>query len=109
MNSRERALKAFKRLPGLPDHVPVQFDLCRQLADHFGKELGIPVNYTDNPFEDVTYCISANELLIAMGSDGNLYSSIALAPFKPECANQDILTIYLFAMHVKQRFFIFKL
>ena len=25
MNSRERALKAFKRLPGLPDSVTVQF------------------------------------------------------------------------------------
>ena len=37
MNSRERVLKAFKRLPGLPDRVPVQFDLCRQLADHLEK------------------------------------------------------------------------
>jgi len=69
MNSRERVLKAFKRLPGLPDRVPVQFDLCRQLADHFGKEMGIPVNYTDNLYEDVTYRISANELRVAMGSD----------------------------------------
>ena len=69
MNSRERVLKAFKRLPGLPDRVPLQFDLCRQLSDHFGKELGIPVNYTDNLYEDVTYRISANELRVAMGSD----------------------------------------
>ncbi|MEI8115780.1 MAG: uroporphyrinogen decarboxylase family protein [Bacteroidia bacterium] len=69
MNSRERVLKAFKRLPGLPDRVPVQFDLCRKLADHFGKELGIPVNYTENLYEDVTYRISANELRVAMGSD----------------------------------------
>ena len=69
MNSRERVLKAFKRLPGLPDRVPVQFELCRQLSDHFGKELGIPVHYTDNPYEDVTYRISANELRVAMGSD----------------------------------------
>ena len=69
MNSRERVLRAFKRLPGLPDRVPIQFDLCRQLADHFGKKLGIPVNYTDNLYEDVTYRISANELRIAMGSD----------------------------------------
>jgi len=69
MNSRERVLKAFKRLPGLPDRVPVQFDLCRQLSDHFGKEMGIPVSYTDNPYEDVTYRISANELRVAMGSD----------------------------------------
>ena len=69
MNSRERVLKAFKRLPGLPDRIPVQFDLCRQLADHFGKEMGIPVGYTENPYEDVTYRISANELRVAMGSD----------------------------------------
>jgi uroporphyrinogen decarboxylase len=69
MNSRERVLKAFKRLPGLPDRVPVQFDLCRQLYDHFGEELGIPVNYTENLYEDVTYRISANELRLALGSD----------------------------------------
>ncbi len=69
MNSRERVLKAFKRLPGLPDRVPVQFDLCRRLADHFGKLMGIPVHYTDNLYEDVTYRISANELRVAMGSD----------------------------------------
>jgi len=69
MNSRERVLKAFKRLPGLPDRVPIQFDLCRQLSDHFGKELGIKVNYTENLYEDVTFRISANELRLAMGSD----------------------------------------
>lgn len=69
MNSRERVLKAFRVIPGLPDRVPIQFDLCRQLADHFGKQLGIPVNYTENPYEDVTYRISANELRVAMGCD----------------------------------------
>ena len=69
MNSRERVLKAFKRIPGLPDRVPFQFELCRQLADHFGKEMGIPVSYTENLYEDVTYRISANELRVAMGSD----------------------------------------
>jgi uroporphyrinogen decarboxylase len=69
MNSRERVLKAFGKLEGIPDRVPVQFDLCRQLADHFGKELNIPVHYTENLYEDVTYRISANELRTAMGSD----------------------------------------
>jgi uroporphyrinogen decarboxylase len=69
MNSRERVLRAFKRLPGLPDRVPVQFDLCRQLSDHFGKQMGIQVNYTENLYEDVTYRISANELRLALGSD----------------------------------------
>jgi hypothetical protein len=69
MNSRERVLKAFKRMDGLPDRMPIQFDLCRQLADHFGKEMEITVHSTNNLFEDVTYRISANELRIAMGSD----------------------------------------
>lgn len=69
MNSRERVLKAFKVLPGKPDRVPIQFELCRQLYDHFGRELGIPVNYTENLYEDVTYRISANELRLAMGCD----------------------------------------
>ena len=69
MNSRERVLRAFRRMPGLPDRVPVQFDLCRFLADHFGGKLGIPVHYTENLYEDVTYRISANELRVAMGSD----------------------------------------
>lgn len=69
MNSKERVLKAFKRLPGKPDRIPVQFDLCRQLTDHFSKELGIPAHYTDNLYEDVTYRISANEIRTAMGSD----------------------------------------
>lgn len=69
MNSRERVLKAFKLFKGLPDRVPIQFDLCRSLSDYFGKEYNIPVNYTGNLYEDVTYRISANELRTAMGSD----------------------------------------
>ena len=56
-------------MDGLPDRIPVQFDLCRSLADHFGKMLNIPVHYTENLYEDVTYRISANELRVAMGSD----------------------------------------
>lgn len=56
-------------MKGIPDRVPIQFDLCRQLSDHFGKELNIPAKYTENLYEDVTYRISANELRTAMGSD----------------------------------------
>ncbi len=69
MDSRERVLKAFKIIEGLPDRIPIQFDLSRELYDHFGKVLNIPVHYTDNLYEDVTYRISANELRTAMGSD----------------------------------------
>jgi uroporphyrinogen decarboxylase len=69
MNSRERVLRAFGKIKGLPDRVPLQFELCRQLSDHFGEKLNVPVNYTENLYEDVTYRISANELRVAMGSD----------------------------------------
>ena len=69
MNSRERVLKAFGKIKGMPDRVPVQFDLCRQLAEHFSKEYNIPLSITNNLYEDVTYRISCNELRTAMGSD----------------------------------------
>ncbi len=39
MISRERVLKAFKRLPGLPDRVPVQFEFCASLYLMLGKKL----------------------------------------------------------------------
>jgi len=54
---------------GDPDRVPLQFELCRQLLDHFGEKLGIPAHYTDNLYEDVTYRISGNEIRTAMGCD----------------------------------------
>jgi len=84
MNSRERVLTAFKRLPGEPDRVPIQFDLCRSLADHFGKKLNIPVYYTENLYEDVTYRISANELRIALGSDVVITGASVSDDFKIE-------------------------
>ena len=68
MNSKERVLTALRRT-GVPDRVPLQFDLCRSLSDAFGEKYGIPVHYTTAYYEDVTYRLSANELRVAMGSD----------------------------------------
>jgi uroporphyrinogen decarboxylase len=68
MNSRERVLRALTR-QGVPDRAPLQFDLARGLAEHFGQCYGIPVHYTTAYYEDVTYRLSANELRVAMGSD----------------------------------------
>jgi uroporphyrinogen decarboxylase len=68
LNSKERVKKALLR-EDLPDRVPLQFDICRQLSDAFGKKFNIPVHYTTSYYEDVTYRISANDLRIAMGSD----------------------------------------
>jgi uroporphyrinogen decarboxylase len=69
MTPRERVLKAFKRLPGLPDRVPVQFEFCAGLYSHFSHKLGIPMRTTRNLFEDVTWRISGNEIRTAMGCD----------------------------------------
>lgn len=69
MNSRERVLRAFRKKEGLPDRVPLQFDLSRNHLEYFSKKLNIPLSITDNLYEDVTYRISGNDLRVAMGSD----------------------------------------
>lgn len=68
MTSKERVRRALKR-DGLPDRVPLQFDLSRGIGERFGRKLGIPPRYTPAHYADVTYRISANELRVAMGSD----------------------------------------
>lgn len=68
MNSKERVLKALRR-DGLPDRVPLQFDLCRSLLEAFSQKLAIPVHYSPSYYEDLMYRISGNELRLAMGSD----------------------------------------
>lgn len=68
MNSKERVLTALRRT-GIPDCVPLQFDLCRPLLEGFGKKYGIPVHYSPSYYEDLMYRTSGNELRIAMGSD----------------------------------------
>ena len=45
MNPKTRVLKAFRKLFGNPDRVPLQFDLCRTLTKAFGKKLGIQPYY----------------------------------------------------------------
>lgn len=100
MNSRERVLRAFGKIKGLPDRIPVQFDLCRQLSDYFGEKLGIPVYYTDNLYEDVTYRISANELRTAMGSDVVVIGASVSDTFKIE---KDPDGTWLNEYHMKMR------
>jgi uroporphyrinogen decarboxylase len=68
MNSRERVVRALTR-QGLPDRVPLQFDLSRSLGDRFSEKYGIRAHYTSSYYEDVTYRLSNNDLRVAMGSD----------------------------------------
>jgi uroporphyrinogen decarboxylase len=69
MISKERVYKALRKKEGNPDRIPIQFDLCRQLTEIFGKKLGIEPDYALSYYEDLTYRISANEIRTRMGSD----------------------------------------
>ena len=101
MNPRERVLKAFKRIPGLPDRTPVQFEFCAQLYEHFSKKLGIPMRYTRNIFEDVTYRISGNEIRIAMGCDVIVTGAAEPTGFAPE-KSADGTWLNEYGMRMKQ-------
>lgn len=83
MTPRERVLRAFKRSPGLPDRVPLQFEFCASLYEHFAVGLGIPMRYTRNLFEDVTYRISGNEIRTAMGCDVVVTGAAERSGFEP--------------------------
>jgi uroporphyrinogen decarboxylase len=100
MNSRERVLKAFKRLEGLPDRVPVQFDLCRKHTESFGRKLGIEPDYALSYYEDLTYRISANEIRTKMGSDVVVVGGTVPHGYTPEVVQGDI-TKNEFGMHMK--------
>ena len=90
MNSKTRVLKAFRKQNGNPDRVPVQFDLCRQLTDAFGKKLGIQPDYTLSYYEDLTYRISANEIRTRLGSDAVVVGGAVARGYIPEPVMGDI-------------------
>jgi uroporphyrinogen decarboxylase len=83
MNSRERVLRALRR-DGLPDRVPLQFDLSRPLLEAFSQKLGIPIGWQANYYEDLKYRTSGNEIRVAMGSDCVLVGGGVPAGFEPE-------------------------
>lgn len=68
MNSKERVITALSRR-GLPDRVPVQFDLCRPLLQAFSEKYNIPLQMSPSYYEDLTFRTSANDLRTFMGSD----------------------------------------
>ena len=100
MNSRERVLKAFRRMEGNPDRVPIQFDLCRQHSESFGKKFGIRPDYSLSYYEDLTYRISANEIRTKMGSDVVVVGGTVPSGYIPEIVQGNI-TRNEFGMHMK--------
>lgn len=101
MKPRERVLRAFKRTPGLPDRVPVQFEFCAGLYEHFSRKLGIPMRYTRNIFEDVTYRISGNEIRTAMGCDVVVTGAAEHSGFEPR-KSDDGSWLNEYGMRMKQ-------
>ncbi len=100
MTSRERVLKAFHKMDGKPDRPPLQFDLCRQLTDHFGKKLGIEPDYSESYYEDLTYRISANEIRTKMGSDCIVVGGTMAADFEIKTVRENV-TLNEFGMEMK--------
>ena len=100
MNSKERVFRALRKKEGNPDRVPVQFDLCRQHIEAFGKKLGIVPDYALSYYEDLTYRISANEIRTKMGSDVVVVGGTVPTGYKPVPVSGDV-TMNEFGMHMK--------
>lgn len=82
MNSKERVRTTLLR-NGVPDRIPVQFDLCKLLIEHFSKELGVDAGYVWSYYEDLSYRISANEIRTKLGSDCVVVGGTTAADFEP--------------------------
>ena len=100
MNSRERVLRAFRRIEGDPDRIPLQFDLCRQHIETFGKKLSIKPDYALSYYEDLTYRISANGIRTRMGSDVVTVGGTVPHGYAPVQVSGNI-TLNEFGMHMK--------
>ena len=100
MTSRERVLKAFNLMEGKQDRSPVQFDLCKQLIEEFGKELNITPDYSSSYYEDLTYRISANDIRTALGSDVVVVGGTVPTGFVPEDVSENVKR-YEFGLEMK--------
>lgn len=100
MTPKERVLRAFKKIDGLPDRVPVQFDFCRQHIETFAKELNLEPEYALSYYEDLTYRISANTIRTKLGSDVCVVGGTVAAGYKPTPVKDDI-TLNEFGMKMK--------
>lgn len=91
MTSRERTWRALRRDPErMPDRVPIQFDLCLSLIEHFAEELGLPPDYSPSYYEDLTYRISANEIRTRLGSDCVVVGGTTARGFIPRRVGTDV-------------------
>jgi len=99
MNSKERVRIALTG-KGTPDRIPIQFDLCKSLIEHFSKEFGIEIDWALSYYEDLTYRISANAIRTKLGSDCIVVGGTIADSFQPVTVQGDIKTNE-FGMHMK--------
>lgn len=99
MNSKKRVRTALTRC-GIPDRIPVQFDLCKSLIEHFSKQFGIDPEFRWSYYEDLSYRISANEIRTRLGSDCVVVGGTMASDFEPIPVEGDI-TINEFGMKMK--------
>ena len=100
MTSKERVLRAFRKVDGSPDRPPLQFDLCRDLIEEFGRRLSLTPDYSLSYYEDLTYRISANEIRAALGSDVVTVGGTVAAGFSPVPVQDDV-TLNEFEMKMR--------
>lgn len=100
MTPKERVLRAFKKVDGLPDRAPLQFDLCKQHIEYFAKKLNLEPEYALSYYEDLTYRISANTIRTTLGSDVCVVGGTVAAGFAPTPVKDDI-TLNEFGMQMK--------
>jgi uroporphyrinogen decarboxylase len=100
MTSKERVQRAFGEKQGLPDRVPIQFDLCRPLIDHFAAELDMDPEYALSYYEDLTYRISANGIRTTLGSDVVVVGGTVPTGYEAKPVEGNI-TENEFGMHMK--------
>jgi len=99
MNSKQTVKLALTR-QGVPERVPIQFDLCKSLIEHFSKELNLPAEYALSYYEDLTYRISANAIRTRLGSDVVVVGGTVASGYEPVPVEADI-TINEFGMKMK--------
>ncbi len=99
MKSKERVQLALSR-KGLPDRIPIQFDLCKSLIEYYSKQFQINRGYSWSYYEDLSYRISANAIRTRLGSDCVVVGGTMAADFVPVPVQDDI-TINEFCMKMK--------
>lgn len=99
MKSKERVMRALTR-KGIPDRIPIQFDLCKSLIEYYSRQLNVDPGFSWSYYEDLSYRISANEIRTRLGSDCVVVGGTMASGFDPIPVEEGI-TMNEFGMKMK--------